>query len=110
VLHGRWLSPGTHVNAVGATRPNWRELDDELVTGARVFVDSREAALQESGDVKAARDVAAEIGEVVAGVHPGRRSAEEITLFKSVGVAVEDVAAAALVYDAHRKPSHAHSH
>ena len=108
VLHGRWLSPGTHVNAVGATRPNWRELDDELVTGARVFVDSREAALKESGDVIAARDVAAEIGEVVAGVQPGRRSAEEITLFKSVGVAVEDVAAAALVYDAHRKTSHAH--
>lgn len=107
VLHGRWLSPGTHVNAVGATRPNWRELDDELVTGARVFVDSREAALKESGDVMAARDVAAEIGEVVAGGHPGRRSAEEITLFKSVGVAVEDVASAALVYEAHRRTSHA---
>lgn len=108
VLHGRWLSPGTHINAVGATRPNWRELDDELVTGAHVFVDSREAALKESGDVIAARDVAAEIGEVVTGVQPGRRSAEEVTLFKSVGVAVEDVAAAALVYDAHRKTSHAH--
>jgi thiomorpholine-carboxylate dehydrogenase len=107
VLFGRWLSPGTHVNAVGATRPNWRELDDELVTGARVFVDSREAALRESGDVIAARDVAAEIGEVVASVKPGRRSAEEITLFKSVGVAVEDVATAALVYDAHRRTSHA---
>jgi ornithine cyclodeaminase/alanine dehydrogenase-like protein (mu-crystallin family) len=109
VLHGRWLSPGTHVNAVGATRPNWRELDDELVTSARVFVDSREAALKESGDVMAAREVAAEIGEVVAGVKPGRRSAEEITLFKSVGVAVEDVATAALVYEAHRKTSHAHN-
>jgi alanine dehydrogenase len=56
----------------------------------------------------AAREVAAEIGEVVAGVHPGRRDAREITLFKSVGVAVEDVASAALVYDAHRKTSHAH--
>jgi alanine dehydrogenase len=108
VLHGRWLSPGTHVNAVGATRPEWRELDDDLVTAARVFVDSRDAALKESGDVMAAREVTAEMGEVVAGVHRGRGSAGEITLFKSVGVAVEDVASAALVYEAHRRTSHAH--
>jgi len=97
ILHGRWLSPGTHVNAIGATRPEWRELDDDLVTRARVFVDSREAALRESGDVIAARREVTEIGAVVAGTDPGRRSAEELTLFKSVGVAVEDVAAAALV-------------
>jgi ornithine cyclodeaminase/alanine dehydrogenase-like protein (mu-crystallin family) len=97
ILQGRWLSPGTHVNAIGATRPEWRELDDDLVTTARVFVDSREAALRESGDVIAARSVVTEIGTVVAGIDPGRRSAQEITLFKSVGVAVEDVAAAALV-------------
>jgi ornithine cyclodeaminase/alanine dehydrogenase-like protein (mu-crystallin family) len=101
VLHGGWLSPGTHVNAVGATRPEWRELDDELVTRARVFVDSREAATRESGDIIAARDVVAEIGEVVAGIRTGRRSDEETTLFKSVGVAVEDLAAAELVYRAH---------
>jgi alanine dehydrogenase len=97
VLQGRWLSPGTHVNAVGATRPDWRELDDDLVTTARVFVDSREAALRESGDVIAARSEVTEIGAVVAGVAPGRRNEREMTLFKSVGVAVEDVAAAALV-------------
>src|SRR5256884_5376010 len=97
ILQGRWLSPGTHVNAIGATRPDWRELDDDLVTTARVFVDSREAALRESGDVIAARSEVTEIGAVVAGVHPGRRTPEEVTLFKSVGVAVEDVAAAALV-------------
>jgi ornithine cyclodeaminase/alanine dehydrogenase-like protein (mu-crystallin family) len=97
VLQGRWLSPGAHVNAVGATRPDWRELDDDLVTTARVFVDSREAALRESGDVIAARGEVTEIGAVVSGADPGRRTAEEITLFKSVGVAVEDVAAAALV-------------
>lgn len=97
VLQGRWLSPGTHVNAIGATRPDWRELDDDLVTTARVFVDSREAALRESGDVMAARSVITEIGAVVAGTAPGRQSDQEITLFKSVGVAVEDVAAAALV-------------
>jgi alanine dehydrogenase len=97
ILQGRWLSPGTHVNAIGATRPEWRELDDDLVTTARIFVDSREAALRESGDVIAARSVVTEIGAVVSGADPGRRTAEELTLFKSVGVAVEDVAAAALV-------------
>jgi ornithine cyclodeaminase/alanine dehydrogenase-like protein (mu-crystallin family) len=98
VLSGAWLSPGTHINAVGAVRPDWRELDDEAVTRARVFVESREAASRESGDVIAARGIAAEIGEVVAGTARGRESADEITLFKSVGVAVEDVAAASLVY------------
>src|SRR6266571_7796465 len=97
VLQGRWLAPGTHVNAIGATRPDWRELDDDVVTKARVFVDSREAAVRESGDVIAARSEVTEIGAVVAGADPGRRNAEELTLFKSVGVAVEDVAAAALV-------------
>src|SRR6058998_1199191 len=97
LLQGRWLSPGSHVNAIGATRPDWRELDDDLVTTARIFVDSREAALRESGDVIAAKKEVTEIGAVVAGVDPGRRNAEELTLFKSVGVAVEDVAAAALV-------------
>src|SRR5258708_39381121 len=81
---------------MGATRPDWRELDDDLVTTARVFVDSREAALRESGDVIAARSAVTEIGAVVAGADPGRRNAEEITLFKSGGVAVEDMAAAAL--------------
>lgn len=103
VLEGRWLSPGTHVNAIGATRPDWRELDDDLVTRARVFVDSREAAGKESGDVIAARNVVGEIGEVVLGKKPGRGSAAEITLFKSVGVAVEDVVSAALVYQAHER-------
>jgi len=97
VLQGRWLAPGTHVNAIGATRPEWRELDDDLVKKARVFVDSREAAQRESGDVIAAQSEVTEIGAVVSGVAAGRRNAEEITLFKSVGVAVEDVAAAALV-------------
>jgi len=108
VLFGRWLSPGTHVNAIGATRPDWRELDDDALARARLYVDSRDAATRESGDVIAAREVVAEIGAVVAGVQPGRRSAEEVTLFKSVGVAVEDVATAALVYEAYRTTSNAH--
>jgi ornithine cyclodeaminase/alanine dehydrogenase-like protein (mu-crystallin family) len=100
VLQGAWLSPGTHVNAVGACRPDSRELDDELVRGARVYVESREAASRESGDVTAAGEIAGEIGEVVAGTRPGRRTEREITLFKSVGVAVEDIVAAEMVYRA----------
>jgi alanine dehydrogenase len=98
VLLGEWLSPGAHVNAVGATRPDWRELDDETLHRARLFVDSRDAATRESGDVIAAVHVFAEVGEVITGVRPGRTTAEEITLFKSVGVAVEDVVSADLVY------------
>jgi alanine dehydrogenase len=98
VLLGDWLSPGMHVNAVGATRPEWRELDDEALRRARIFVDSREAATREAGDVIAAGQVLAEIGEVIIGTRPGRTTADEVTLFKSVGVAVEDVVSADLVY------------
>ena len=98
VLLGEWLSPGVHINAVGAPRPDWRELDDEVLRRSRVYVDSREAAQKESGDVIAAGEVLAEIGEVTAGTKPGRRSAEGATLFKSLGLAVEDVATAELVY------------
>ena len=98
VLSGEWLSPGAHINAVGAPRPDWRELDDEVLRRAKVYVDSREAAMKESGDVIAAGEVLAEIGEVVSGAEQGRRSLEEVTLFKSLGLAVEDVATAELVY------------
>lgn len=98
VLIGEWLSPGAHINAVGATRPIWRELDDDVVRRARIYVESREAAMKESGDIIAAGQIFAEIGEVVAGAKPGRQSGEEITLFKSVGVAIEDIVAAELVY------------
>ena len=98
VLSGEWLSPGAHINAVGAPRPDWRELDDEVLRRAKVYVDSREAAMKESGDVIAAREVLAEIGEVISGAEQGRRSAEDVTLFKSLGLAVEDVATAELVY------------
>ena len=97
VLRGEWLSPGAHVNAVGACRPDWRELDDDLVRSARLYVESREAATRESGDVMAGT-VVAELGEVVAGTAPGRRTDDEVTLFKSVGVAAEDIATAVLVY------------
>ena len=98
VLMGEWLAPGTHINAVGATRPTWRELDDEVVHRARIYVESREAAMKESGDIIAAGEIFAEIGEVVASAKPGRQSEEEITLFKSVGVAIEDIVAEELVH------------
>jgi len=98
ILRGEWVAPGAHINAVGATRPNWRELDDEILQRATIYVESREAALKESGDVIAAGKAVVEIGEVIAGNQPARRSADEITLFKSVGVAAEDLAAADLVY------------
>jgi alanine dehydrogenase len=98
VLSGEWLAPGVHINAVGACRPDWRELDDETLQRSRVYVDSREAALEESGDVIAAGRIFAELGEVVTGAKPGRESVEEISLFKSLGLAVEDVVTADLVY------------
>lgn len=98
VLHGEWLAPGMHINAVGATRPDWRELDDAVMQQARLFVDSRVAAEMESGDVQAAPQPAVEIGEVIIGAQPGRTADSDITLFKSVGIAVEDVATANLVY------------
>ena len=98
VLCGEWLSPGVHINAVGATRPTWRELDDAVIRRAKLYVDSREAASQESGDVRAAHGSYSEIGEVLGGLRPGRESDDEVTLFKSVGVAVEDIASAALVW------------
>jgi ornithine cyclodeaminase/alanine dehydrogenase-like protein (mu-crystallin family) len=98
VLRGEWLSPGAHINAVGAPRPDWRELDDQVLRRARLYVDSREAAATESGDVRASAGAFAEVGEVVAGLAPGREAADQITLFKSLGLAVEDVVAASLVY------------
>src|ERR687890_174796 len=91
VLSGEWLSPGAHINAVGAPRPDWRELDDEVLRRSKVYVDSREAAMKESGDVIAAREVLAEIGEVVSGAEQGRGSLEEVTLFKSLGLAAGGV-------------------
>jgi len=98
ILQGQCLAPGAHLNAVGATRPNWRELDDKVLVRAKIYVESRAAAEKESGDVIAAGKPLIELGEVLAGSQPGRESEDEITLYKSVGVAVEDVVAANLVY------------
>jgi alanine dehydrogenase len=106
VLQGRWLSAGTHINAVGAPRPDWREMDTEAVARSRLFVDSRAAAAVEAGDIVgpigegAITDahIQAEIGEVFSGRRPGRTDAGQITLFKSLGLAVEDVATAQWAY------------
>jgi alanine dehydrogenase len=102
VVRREWLSPGVHVNSVGLN-PSGREVDEETVVDALVVVESRESALApppagapELVGVSPA-DVHAELGELVAGTRPGRSSQDEITLYKSVGVAVQDVAAAALV-------------
>uniref|UniRef100_A0A0G2K568 Ketimine reductase mu-crystallin n=1 Tax=Rattus norvegicus TaxID=10116 RepID=A0A0G2K568_RAT len=98
ILFGEWVKPGAHINAVGASRPDWRELDDELMKQAVLYVDSREAALKESGDVLlSGADIFAELGEVVSGAKPAY--CEKTTVFKSLGMAVEDLVAAKLVYD-----------
>jgi ornithine cyclodeaminase len=102
VLRGAWLSPGVHVNAVGACFKDTRELDTDAVKRARLFVDRRESALNEAGDFLIPKSEGAigedhirgEIGEIVAGMCKGRTSRDEITLFKSLGIAVEDLAAA----------------
>ena len=95
ILHGSWLKAGCHVNAVGACRPDWRELDDEAMDNV-VFVDSREGAMKESGDViLSGAKIYAELGQALAGKIPVR--ANETTIFKSLGMAVEDIAAALLV-------------
>jgi ornithine cyclodeaminase/alanine dehydrogenase-like protein (mu-crystallin family) len=102
VVKGEWLEPGTHVNSVGLN-PQGRELDAEAVIGARLFVESRAAALAPppsgAADLVGA-EVYAEIGEVLSGSKPGRESPQQITLYKSVGVAVQDAVAAQLVYGA----------
>jgi ornithine cyclodeaminase/alanine dehydrogenase-like protein (mu-crystallin family) len=111
IVRRAWLAPGAHVNAVGSSVPSARELDSDLVAAAALFVDRRESTVKESGDYLRAVEEAgigpdhirAELGEVIVGAHPGRRDDEELTLFKSLGLAVEDLAAAALAVDRARK-------
>ena len=107
VVKAEWIRPGVHLCAVGACRPDQREMDTALVRAARVFVDSRTGAFAEAGDVlipiaegAITRDhVAGELGEVAAGRVVGRSTPDEITIFKSLGMAVEDVAAAHLAFE-----------
>jgi len=106
VVDAAWVAPGAHVISVGACRPDQREMDPALVARARLVVDSRAAALVESGDVVLGLaegrfevgHVAGELGDVVRGALAGRTAADEITVFKSLGMAVEDVVSADLVY------------
>jgi alanine dehydrogenase len=105
VIESGWVKPGAHVISVGACRPTQREMDPALVARARLFVDSRAAALVESGDVVMGMQegrfgpghIVAEIGELVDGA-PGRQNDADVTIFKSLGMAVEDVTAADLAY------------
>jgi ornithine cyclodeaminase/alanine dehydrogenase-like protein (mu-crystallin family) len=102
VLEGTWLAPGVHINAVGACFRDARELDTAAVAGARLYVDRRESALNEAGDFLLAKaegaigdgHIVGELGEILLGKVPGRRSPDERTLFESLGIAVEDLAAA----------------
>jgi alanine dehydrogenase len=106
IVDAGWLKPGAHINAVGSHRPDLREIDGPTLARAKVIVDSRQAIMAECGDILLAikenaiseNDIHAEIGEILAGSKPGRQNLEELTLYKSVGIAVQDVAAANLVY------------
>lgn len=105
ILKGEWLAPGAHVNAVGSSTPDARELDTQAVRRAALFVDAKESALNEAGDILTPLaegafgpdHIRAELGDVLIGRHPGRQSAGEITLFKSLGLGIEDVSAARFV-------------
>ncbi|MCA1559718.1 MAG: ornithine cyclodeaminase family protein [Acidobacteria bacterium] len=107
VIRSDWVRDGAHICAVGACRPDQREMDTALVQRARVFVDSRTGAMAEAGDLVlpmtegafTAGHIAGELGELAAGRVPGRQSLNQVTLFKSLGMAVEDVAAAHLAYE-----------
>jgi ornithine cyclodeaminase len=109
LVRGAWLKPGTHLDCVGAFKPTMRETDDEAVRRARIFVDTRAGAFGEAGDILQPIEagvitreaVLGELSELCGGTVQGRRSAEEITLFKSVGAAIEDLAAAIAVYEHH---------
>ena len=104
IVRREWLARGAHVNAVGASIPTARELDTDVIAAASLFVDRRESTLNESGDYLFAVEEAgigpehilAELGDLLIGAHPGRTSDDELTLFKSLGIAVEDLAAAEL--------------
>jgi len=106
ILRCEWLSPGAHLNVVGSSIPTTREVDTATMAAASLFVDRRESTLNEAGDYLFAmregaigpEHIRAEIGEVLIGAKPGRITSEEITLFKSLGLAVEDLAAAEYVY------------
>ncbi|XP_056392229.1 ketimine reductase mu-crystallin isoform X2 [Hyla sarda] len=98
VLFGDWVKPGAHINALGACRPDWRELDDTLMKNCVLYVDTREASQKESGDiVLSGASIFGEIGEILNGTKPAL--SDKTTVFKSVGMAIEDTVSAKIVYD-----------
>jgi ornithine cyclodeaminase len=107
VLEGEWIAPGTHINAAGSSVKYTRELDTEAVVRSRLFVDRRESTLNEAGDFLFPKDegaiddshIVGEIGEILLGEVAGRETEEEITLFKSLGLAVEDLVSAHYVLE-----------
>ena len=111
LIQGDWLKPGVHVDLVGAFTPTMRETDDAAIRIAHVFVDTREGGLNEAGDIVLAmkagafaeQDLKADLYDLCRDQHPGRTSDEEITLFKSTGAALEDLAAAILAYEANEQ-------
>jgi alanine dehydrogenase len=97
VIAKEWVKPGAHIVSVGAPRPSQREIDPALIESSQLYVDSRISALAESGDVTSQSPIIGELGELLARQIPGRQTATEITIFKSLGLAVEDIATAALL-------------
>jgi ornithine cyclodeaminase len=111
LVHGAWLKPGAHLDLVGAFKPSMRESDDAAVRRASVFVDTRAGAMKEGGDIAmplasgilSPDDILADLAGLLKGEHPGRSRDDEITLFKSVGAALEDLAGAILAYETVRR-------
>ncbi len=110
LIRGDWLKPGAHLDLIGAFKPSMRESDDEAVSRANIFVDTREGALSEAGDIVqplragviTEDAIRADLFELARGTHSGRTAPDEITLFKSVGAALEDLAGAVLAFEASR--------
>jgi ornithine cyclodeaminase len=110
ILQGAWISPGCHLNVAGASRPSVAEIDTALVVRSRYFVDRRESTVNEAGEYRAALaagaiaegHILAEIGEVAAGTQPGRLGPDDVTLYRSLGIAAQDVAAAHYLLEAAR--------
>ena len=111
VLDGNWLTKGTHVNSIGVSGPEGRELDDTTIKKAKIVVDTKEGVLAETGDliipikrgIISQENIYAELHEIVGGKKPGRTSDDEVTCWKAVGMAIEDAAVAKLVYDKAKK-------
>jgi len=111
VINYEWIKPGTHINAIGAFRPDMREIDSKTILNAKVVVDLREAALKEAGDIIipiqegliSREHIYAELSELILNRKPGRKSESEITLFKSVGLAIQDSSVATYILNKIRK-------